>query len=62
MFQKGNQFAKKENPKESYLMVRVAKSYKARVVKAAGGKKLSQYIIGLIDKDLKERGVNNNGI
>lgn len=50
-FQKGNKLAEKENRKDSYLMIRVTPEFKAKVVKASGKKKLSQYILGLIEND-----------
>lgn len=55
-FAKGNTLAKKETSKDSYLMVRVTSQFKSKVVKASKNKKLSEYIIGLIenDNDFKE--------
>ena len=50
-FKQGNEAARKEIIKGSYLMVRVTAEYKAKVVKASGKKKLSEYILSLIEKD-----------
>ena len=56
-FKNNNTAAAKEDKKESYIMVRVTSSFKARAVKAAGGGKLSSYVTNLIEKDLKENGI-----
>jgi len=52
-FQKGNTIASKEVKKESYIMMRVTPEFKASVVKAAKGAKISQYITKLIENDMK---------
>lgn len=51
MFEKGNKAAKKAITKESYIMIRVTQEFKAKVVKASGKRKLSQYVSNLIEND-----------
>jgi len=51
-FKKGNTIAAKAVKKETYIMMRVTSAFKAKVVKAADGAKISKYLTKLIEADI----------